>query len=178
MFKAWSPSLFILRLLYSAKHSSTLSAIISAMASEEVAAGEGAFLTWSTRLPRSPSPPSNTKSSTRFPFRSSAWARTPEGPLRTSLRESSGMYFWRILTCAPMKSPLYISPTPYVMFLITSFWRPLKDRASVKSRASKSYSLYPSLLKASTAFGPSQILPSILGVKWTPRNGNRGSGTG
>ena len=45
--------------------------------------------------------------------------------LSTSLRESSGMYFCRILTWAPINSPLYISPTPYTMFFSTSFWRPL-----------------------------------------------------
>lgn len=36
---------------------------------------------------------------------------------------------------------------------------------------------YPSRLKARTAFGPIQTLPSIRGVKCTPRKGNRGSGT-
>ena len=37
--------------------------------------------------------------------------------------------------------------------------------------------LYPSRWKAKTAFGPNQTLPSIRGVKCTPRKGNRGSGT-
>lgn len=46
--------------------------------------------------------------------------------LSTSLGEISGMYFCRILTCAAVKMPLYISPIPYVMFLSTSFWRPLQ----------------------------------------------------
>lgn len=54
--------------------------------------------------------------------------------LITSLRESSGMYFCRFLTCAPMKSPLYISPTPYVMFLIISFWRPLQVKKQNTNR--------------------------------------------
>ena len=49
---------------------SALSAIISAIASEEVAAGEGAFRTCSMRLPRSPGPLPNTKSSTRRPSES------------------------------------------------------------------------------------------------------------
>lgn len=144
--------------VYSEKRFSTSSAIISAMAREEVAAGDGALRTWRTRLPTSPTPPSKTKSSTRFPSRSRAWARTPAGPLQrktsrvkeaplncnhhecesekivsllylsTSLSESSGMYFCRILTWAPMKTPLYISPSPYVMFLSTSFWRPLQQK--------------------------------------------------
>jgi hypothetical protein len=41
-----------------------------------VAAGEGAFLTWRMRFPASPTPPSNTKSSTRFPPLSTACALT------------------------------------------------------------------------------------------------------
>lgn len=48
--------------------------------------------------------------------------------LSTSLSLSSGMYFCRILTCAPMKIPLYISPIPYVMFFSTSLWRPLQNK--------------------------------------------------
>lgn len=47
----------------------------------------------------------------------------------------------------------------------------------MKSCALKSRSLYPSRLKARTAFGPSQTLPSIRGVKCTPKKGNRGFGT-
>ena len=46
---------------------SALSATISAIASEEVAAGEGALRTCSTRRPKSPGPLPNTKSSTRRP---------------------------------------------------------------------------------------------------------------
>ena len=37
--------------------------------------------------------------------------------------------------------------------------------------------LYPSRFRDKTALGPSQTDPSIRGVKWVPRNGNRGSGT-
>ena len=66
---------------YRWKRSWTFSATILAMARDEVAPGEGAFLTCRTRLPMSPEPPSNTKSSTKFPSRSMAWARTPAGPL-------------------------------------------------------------------------------------------------
>lgn len=53
----------------------------------------------------------------------------------------------------------------------------LKASASARSCVLKSVGVYPSRLNASTAFGPSHTLPSIRGVKWTPRNGNRGSGT-
>ena len=67
---------------YRLKRSWTFSATIFAIAKEDVAPGEGAFLTCRTRLPMSPAPPSNTKSSTKFPSRSIAWARTPAGPLR------------------------------------------------------------------------------------------------
>lgn len=52
------------------------------MASEDVAAGDGAFLTWSILLPMSPVPLSKIKSSTRLPFWSRACALTPEGPLK------------------------------------------------------------------------------------------------
>ena len=38
--------------------------------------------------------------------------------------------------------------------------------------------MYPSLLKVKTAFGPHSILPSVILVKWTPKKGNLGSGTG
>lgn len=48
--------------------------------------------------------------------------------LSTSFSEISGMYFCRILTCAPIKIPLYNSPKPYIMFLITSLWRPLQNK--------------------------------------------------
>lgn len=58
------------------------SAMAAAMAREEVAAGEGAFLTCRILLPTAPVPPSNTKSSTRLPSLSRAWALTPEGPLK------------------------------------------------------------------------------------------------
>jgi len=55
-----------------------------AMASEDVAAGDGAFRTCSIRAPNVPAlPVSNIKSSTSLPFSSNAWARTPAGPLHT-----------------------------------------------------------------------------------------------
>ena len=60
---------------------SALSATISAIASEEVAAGEGALHTCSMWRPSSPAPLENTMSSTRFPLASIACARTPAGPL-------------------------------------------------------------------------------------------------
>src|SRR5204863_5100373 len=44
------------------------------MASDEVAAGDGAFLTWRTRPV-----PAMSKSSTRLPSGATAWARTPDG---------------------------------------------------------------------------------------------------
>ena len=69
------------RVCYKLKVSCTLSAIISAMAREDVAAGEGELRTCMIRLPSCPSPWSKTKSSTRLPSLSKAWARTPVGPL-------------------------------------------------------------------------------------------------
>lgn len=58
--------------VHSWKRRSTSSAIMAAMAREEVAAGEGAFLTCRILLPTLPVPPSNTKSSTKFPSLSRA----------------------------------------------------------------------------------------------------------
>lgn len=48
----------------------------------------------------------------------------------------------------------------------------LYDSDSMVSFKLKSINPYPSLLKANMAFGPSHMLPSIRGVKWTPRNEN------
>lgn len=59
----------------------TRSAIILAMAKEDVAPGEGALRQWRILGPSSPTPESKTKSSTRLPWTSRAWARTPAGPL-------------------------------------------------------------------------------------------------
>ncbi len=61
------------------------SAIMSAITSEEVAAGEGALRTCNA-------PPSRLtmKSSTRVPSGASACARTPDGPASKSLRRRSG----------------------------------------------------------------------------------------
>ena len=50
-------------------------------------------------------------------------------------------------------------------------------KASIKSLKFTSVSLYPSRANAKTALGPSQTLPSMRGVKWTPRKGKFGSGT-
>ena len=61
-----------------AKRSRAVSASIAPMASELVAAGDGALRTWRMR----PCPPRR-KSSTSVPSRSSACARTPEGPNRS-----------------------------------------------------------------------------------------------
>lgn len=62
-----------------------LSLIISAIAKLLVAPGLGAFRTCKTHLLNSPWPLSKTKSSTKFPSGSRAWARTPDGPLQQTL---------------------------------------------------------------------------------------------
>ena len=64
---------------YSPKRSTASPASTRPMASEEVAAGDGALKTCSTR-----SDPPSWKSSTIEPSAWSAWARTPEGPTRWS----------------------------------------------------------------------------------------------
>lgn len=75
---------------YSENCVATFSTIILAMARLDVAPGDGALRTWSTRSLNSPFPASNTKSSTKFPSSSIACARTPAGPL---------LYNHKIETC-------------------------------------------------------------------------------
>ena len=55
---------------------------------------------------------------------------------------------------------------------------PIKNRDSIVSLILNENLLYPSLLKVYTAFGPHSISPFVILVKWTPRNGNSGFGTG
>ena len=56
--------------------------IISAIANEDVAAGEGALRTCNMCDPTSPTPLSNIKSLTSEPSAANACALTPEGPLQ------------------------------------------------------------------------------------------------
>ena len=79
---------------YKSKRSFALSLTNLAIDKDDVAAGDGAFLTCRTRLPMSPTPPSNTKSSTRFPSWSMACARTPAGPLKQANTGSNGNVTW------------------------------------------------------------------------------------
>ena len=53
----------------------------------------------------------------------------------------------------------------------------LKNANSLKSFQLKSVKRYPSREKARMALGPTHTEPSIRGVKCTPKNGKRGSGT-
>ena len=74
------------------------------MASEDVAAGDGALVTWNALSPVEPTwPPSKTKSSTKFPETSTACARTPEGPRITSAALMDGTYLRRSSTLAKTK---------------------------------------------------------------------------
>ena len=66
----------------SLKFSLALSATILPIGIEGVAAGDGALRTCNILLPRWLEPWSKIKSSTNFPSRSNAWARTPVGPLK------------------------------------------------------------------------------------------------
>lgn len=104
-----------------------------------------------------------------------------------------------------MKADFTISDIPNMLYFKAILRKPLYVKVSISSLTSKSPHLqqmkkygyaswcffikyfqlllgtaayrYPSLLKPRTAFGPIQTLPSIRGVKCTPRKGNRGSGT-
>lgn len=76
-----------------------LSAIILAMAKEEVAPGEGAFLQWRILEPTSHCISLwNTKSSSREPSTFMACARTPAGPFTKSDEVISGMKRFKAFT--------------------------------------------------------------------------------
>lgn len=125
---------------------STLSEIIFAMASDEVAPGDGALQQWRIIWPIGPSPYSNMKSSTRLPSFLSAWARTPDGPrvtygckswiinqsfLReintlTSARVSSGINFWSSATWRLGKIDCVTSFIPAPMYRVAIRINPTK----------------------------------------------------
>lgn len=117
----------------------------------------------------------------------------------------SGINFLIPASWSLMKADFIISDIPNILFFKAILRKPLCVKVSISSLTSKSPHLqqmkmygyaswccfikyfqlllciaaypYPSRLKARTAFGPIQTLPSIRGVKCTPRKGNRGSGT-
>ena len=80
---------------------------IGALAADDVAAGEGALRTWSTR-----SVPPSWKSSTSAPSRASAWARTPDGPKTSWSPRSAGTYRWSSCRNARLDRSRHISKAP------------------------------------------------------------------
>lgn len=118
---------------------------------------------------------------------------------------TSGINFLIPASWSLMKADFIISDIPNILFFKAILRKPPYVKVSISSLTSKSPHLqqmkkygyaswcsfikyfqlllgtaaypYPSRLKARTAFGPIQTLPSIRGVKCTPRKGNRGSGT-
>ncbi len=89
------------------------------MASEAVAAGEGAFRTWIT-CSDSPSE----KSSTIDPSPRSDCARTPDGPKTIWSPRTSGTYRCMSLRNAGFEKSRHISPRPVRRYLKASFWNP------------------------------------------------------
>ena len=87
--------------------SPTRSAITPAIASDEVAPGDGALRTWTT-----PSDSWNTKSSSSVPSGASACARMPDGPGRTSETSSPGRSLRADATKRRVERSRTISPAP------------------------------------------------------------------
>ena len=145
----------------------------SPMASEAVAAGEGALMTCTMR-----SPSANAKSSSSEPSRATAWARTPAPPGAKSSACTSGTSVAHARANALRLSDRTCSRSPFRQCIRAIRQKPGQLAMSHASRASKLDREYPSRFRASTALGPASIPPAIRLVKCTPRNGNAGSGTG
>jgi STE24 endopeptidase len=92
---------------YSAQARSSMLAISSPIASDDVAPGDGALRTCTT-----PSTCSITKSSTSVPSDASACARIPESPGRTSARVSSGISRCAAFTNSLADRSRTVSPAP------------------------------------------------------------------
>ena len=105
-------------------------------------------------------------------------ARTPEGPWKSWSPPSSGRYLWSRLTNAGLKASRHISVRPVFRYRPTSRRKPGYESVSTRSGSETVRILYPSRANARTAFGPASTFPSIRLLKWTPRKGKAGSGTG
>ena len=84
----------------------------SAIASDAVAAGEGALSTWSTRGCSC----RKSKSSTSVPSGRMAWARTPAPARTTSSTCTSGIIFCVALTKASLEKDRWTSPMEYFQY--------------------------------------------------------------
>ena len=143
------------------------------IASEDVAAGDGALRTWITRpLPR------RMKSSESLPSRVSACALMPLGPPTTSVSEMAGRYRCTSRTKARFEMSRQTSAAPAPRWLVAKRQKPGYVNVAATSRAENQTRPYRSRARANTAFGPATTVPSTCLVKWTPRNGNAGFGTG
>ena len=95
----------------------------------EVAAGEGALTTWSTR-----SSATSKKSSTIDPSRATACARTPAGAGFRCLASISGTSLERARTNARLLTLRHISPSPIRQFRHASLRNPGYASDSARSR--------------------------------------------
>ena len=143
------------------------------MASAAVAAGEGAFKTWMLR-----SVVSMRKSSPVSPCLLRSIALTPERPGRRSSIVREGTRCWSVFRNRRFENARRYSLMPKLTLLKNSFQVPEYPSASAVSRRLKSVLPYPSRLKVKTALGPHSISPFVMRVKWTPRKGKSGLGTG
>ena len=138
-------------------------AISSAIASEAVAAGDGALSTWTARPVRA-----SLKSSTSVPSRPTAWARTPAGPRSTSPGPSSGTKRAASRTSSRRLTACAISVRP------VRHQRRITRTVPGQRRVARRFTC----AGASSAVGPISTSPEIVRERWTPRNGSAGSGTG
>ncbi len=143
------------------------------MGRHAVAAGDGAFSTCTvcgaSRI---------RKSSTSVPSLSTAWARTPAGDGRRSSSVTAGSSRWTARVNADRDSERCTSPAPYRQWRRAMLQVPGQLSVDSSSAGRTRGQVYPSRARAGTAFGPTWTEPSNPRVRWTPRNGNAGSGTG
>ena len=152
-----------------------MSAMVRPMLSDAVAAGDGAFSTWTMPLGLDDAE----VVAPATPLGSTAWARTPAPPRTMSSSRRSGTSLLQrrhegalrrtsgtsrrcrcASTCRAIRQkPRYVAISP----------------ASRRRDVAVAVAL---ALEASTAFGPASTPPWIMRVKWTPRNGNARVGHG
>src|SRR5262249_12441823 len=150
------------------------STISEASASDEVAAGDGAFLTCVA-----PGVCEIAKSSSSRPSRPTACARTPLVADRSILIVAmAGMYCAQARTNALRLAAMCSSRAPVRQNLRTTIHVPGQLSVPSRSRGRSARASYASRAPTSIAVGPSITCPSMCLVTWTPRNGSWGSGTG
>lgn len=144
---------------------SICSTMCSAIASDDVAAGDGAFRTNTALSIRSIA-----KSSSSEPSRFIACARIPRPPHFMSDASISGTN-----SCAPSTNDRLLA-VAICSRAARMFWLANRQNAAdvevcQRSPMLRLHRLYPSRANERKAFGPTVTRPSIIRVRCTPRNG-------